>query len=279
VREHDVSVVTAVSSLLSIADILKEIGSATGKEKVDVNIRAPQPGSVLFDIVLFALAANTNQLIQLANSALDIAKMFLSIWDVAKTMGGERPGAVSVETRDGNTVTQVVGQKGNTYVFNGDVHIGVNLLASNPVVQKGVKNIGEVGKKDDDLDYLSFVLDSAESKLEKADFDTLEKVGEEMDLHEITDEDAQLTIIRPSFDQKLKSDFYYQGSRITCSIQDAEFYKEIDGGKKFAKGDVLESKLIIRQKLDPAVNIYINHSYILAKVKKHIPRNDQTKLL
>jgi hypothetical protein len=277
VVEHEVSVVTAVASLISIADILKEIGSSFGNEKVDVTITAPEPGSVLFYIAVVA-SQNIHQIIPGVIDSINFAKTLLDIFKIGEATKGERPRSITTQKAAGKTVTQITGQKGNTYIVNGDVHVAGNLLISNTTVQKSVRNLGDIGKKDEALNTLSFKYDSEEYAISKAAFDYLEKIGEDSDFQESIVSKAQLIIIRPSFDQKLKSDFCYEGARITCTIQDADFYKEIDGGKKFSKGDVLESNLIIKRKFDSSVNAYINHSYIVTKVTRHIPRSEQPTL-
>ena len=57
-----------------------------------------------------------------------------------------------------------------------------------------------------------------------------------------------LNIIRISFDDKLKSDFYFKGNKISVKISDPDFQKRIDNGESFAKGDILEVELEIKQK-------------------------------
>ena len=208
VAEHDISVVTAVSSLLSIAEVLKEIGVASGDQKVDVNIRAPQPGSVVFDICVAAIPIAT-QALPIVKMTVDYAKVLIDILEIAKVMKGERPKAISVNARDGSTVTNIVGNKGNTYIIQGDAVIAGNLVGSNIVVQKNEKTLGEAAKRDPDLSSLAFVYQDKDYVVERTDFDALDKVGEDTEgTQEIMLEKAMLTIIRPSFYPNLKSDFY-----------------------------------------------------------------------
>ena len=278
VAEHDVAVVTAVTTLMSVADIIREVGVSLGNEKINVSIHAPEPGSVNFDILIQVVAAQLHQILPVVKDSIDVGKSFLELLKISKDTNGERPRSVSLEVKNGKKVTQIVGQKGNTYIFQGDIRISANLLRTNAAVQKNIKTLGEAGKRDGDLNSLSFKHNDDELEIAREVFNALEQIGEDLDAQEIIDDDARLVIIRPSFDAKLKSDFYYKGSRITCSIHDAEFYKEIDGGKKFSKGDILVSRLIIKQKLDPSVNAFVNNSYIVQKVMKHIPRSEQPSL-
>lgn len=84
--------------------------------------------------------------------------------------------------------------------------------------------------------------------------------------------------MRISFDKKLKWDFYLKGNKITARVNDLDFQKRIDKGESFAKGDVLEVELEIKQKFDPAVNTYINRSYRINRIINHISRTEQSKL-
>ncbi len=88
---------------------------------------------------------------------------------------------------------------------------------------------------------------------------------------------ATLNIIRISFDDKLKSDFYFKGNKISVKISDPNFQKRIDNGESFAKGDVLEVELEIKQKFEKSVNTFINKSYKINKITNHLLRNEQSK--
>ncbi|MCX6787258.1 MAG: hypothetical protein NTY93_01895, partial [Candidatus Kaiserbacteria bacterium] len=66
--------------------------------------------------------------------------------------------------------------------------------------------------------------------------------------------------------------------KIACTIQDSDFYAEIDAGKKFSKGDVLECEMKIKKKLEAATNTYLNHSYTVIRVIKHHPRAETQRL-
>ena len=81
-----------------------------------------------------------------------------------------------------------------------------------------------------------------------------------------------------SFDDKLKSDFYFKGNKISAKINDVDFYKRVDKGESFAKGDVLEVELEIKQVFETSVNTFVNKSYKIKRIINHILRNEQSKL-
>jgi hypothetical protein len=89
---------------------------------------------------------------------------------------------------------------------------------------------------------------------------------------------GRLNIIRISFDDKLKSDFYFKGNKISAKINDVDFYKRVDKGESFAKGDVLEVELEIKQVFETSVNTFVNKSYKIKRIINHILRNEQSKL-
>lgn len=89
---------------------------------------------------------------------------------------------------------------------------------------------------------------------------------------------AILNIVRLSFEDNLKWDFYYKGNMISAKIADPNFYELIDKGEAFEKGDTLEVDLQINQKFDESVNTFINKSCQVNKIIRHLSRNEQQKI-
>jgi len=77
---------------------------------------------------------------------------------------------------------------------------------------------------------------------------------------------------------KKKWDFYYLGNKISAKIADNVFGEKIDKGERFGKGDTFEVRMEIKQQYDDSVNAYINKSYTVIEVVKHIDRPAQGKL-
>lgn len=96
---------------------------------------------------------------------------------------------------------------------------------------------------------------------------------------EVLDEEAHLNIFKLVFETKYKWEFYYKGNKISAIIRDDNFYKMIEKGEKFAKGDILVALLKINQVYESSVNTYVNESYEVIVVTNHIPRGEQQKLL
>lgn len=90
---------------------------------------------------------------------------------------------------------------------------------------------------------------------------------------------AILSIVKLSFDSKLKSDFYYHGIKITAYIKDKDFYESVDKGEQFAKGDALEVRLQVNKAYDKSVDTDIIRGYEVLEVITHHPRSDKNQLL
>jgi len=82
-----------------------------------------------------------------------------------------------------------------------------------------------------------------------------------------------------TFNRNQKWEFYFEGNKISAKItDDTEFLKRIDSGEQFAKGDSLEVEIEIRQEFDKSVNTFVNKSYKINRVIRHIPRPPQSRL-
>jgi hypothetical protein len=126
------------------------------------------------------------------------------------------------------------------------------------------------------------VLDKDQQPLflaEKSEFSELAKKieGLEPDSQKIV-KTAHLHITRQSFEEGKKSDFLYEGFPISASITDKSFWKSVDEGEQFGKGNVLVAELEIEQEFNKSYNTYENKGYVITKVLKHVPRQKQPQL-
>ena len=87
-----------------------------------------------------------------------------------------------------------------------------------------------------------------------------------------------LSITSLSFEINIKWVFYYEGNKFAAKINDDEFVRLIDSGEKFAKGDALEAEFEIKQEFYEPANTYVNKSYKIIKIIRHIPRPEQGRL-
>jgi hypothetical protein len=90
------------------------------------------------------------------------------------------------------------------------------------------------------------------------------------DKREIIDNTA-VYIVKPSFNRNLKWDVLYHGMRIPVKLRDQRFLDRVQSGEKFARGDALVVALLIEQRLDKQLRVYVNKKYEILEVKQHVP--------
>jgi hypothetical protein len=89
-----------------------------------------------------------------------------------------------------------------------------------------------------------------------------------------------LDVLGPIFDEKGKWTFKREGKVIHAYVSDEGFVKEtvIQNGEPFRSGDKLRVELIVEQEYDESVGVYVDRSYTVVKILKHIKRSETGKL-
>ena len=177
----------------------------------------------------------------------------------------------------GNKV-KIENEKGDIIYIDNFVQ---NIYQNNTIIKDALSQSFETLENDNTITGYE-VTDKNEKPLvrvDRAEFEYMSlKSDEILDGERITTIAATLNIIRISFDEKLKSDFYFKGNKISVKINDPEFYERVDKGESFAKGDILEVELEIKQLFESSVNTFVNKSYKVNRIIRHIGRNEQSKL-
>ena len=83
-----------------------------------------------------------------------------------------------------------------------------------------------------------------------------------------------VSIVKASFDKKLKWDFAYEGNKISAYVTDPDFQIRIDKGESFSKGDCLLVDLETTSKWDESIKAALN-TYKIIKVQRHIKPPEQ----
>lgn len=93
---------------------------------------------------------------------------------------------------------------------------------------------------------------------------------------EITDVEILRAILERS---KRRWQFVWNGMKIAAPVTDERFYDEFFAHRiTIAPGDALRVKLLIRQRRAPDIGVFINESYEVIEVLKHMPRPPQMAL-
>lgn len=88
----------------------------------------------------------------------------------------------------------------------------------------------------------------------------------------------KMIILSPVFDDKSKWKFIRNGKPIQAIILDTDFIDRVNKGEPFRRGDKLEVMIQITQEYDKDADRYIDKSFSIVKVIKHIKRLEEPTL-
>lgn len=271
---------TFLNSLTSFVSIVEEINQEfVTDKKVSVKINAIAKGSFIIDLELLVTAYESiAPLLQKDNILVisEIVTTVVGVYQIRKFLKGRKP---SEKTSDNDRI-QLTNQDGEQTNVNSIVY---NFYNSNLSVKEALNNTFEALNTDRSVDEFE-IIDEDEKpvfQVKKNDFPDL--TDQDIDEDLLPDQQSirvrtTISLFKIVFDKKYVWEFIYKGNKISAKIDDDNFFKKIDSGEKFAKGDVLEVELEILQEYDDAVNTYVNKKYKINKVYNHIPRSEQQKL-
>ena len=277
-EQHQINATLLINNLIHTTSIIQELNrNLDSGKKIDIKIKALEKGSFLIHIDLFATALeNLKNLLTIDNMEIagSIISSFVGLIQIKKFLKGKEPKSKKIE---GNKV-KIENQSGEVIYVENFVQ---NIYEHNTVIKDALSQSFETLENDNSITGYE-ITDKNENPLVRVNRNEFEylslKSDEILDGERIIKIAATLNIIRISFEEKLKSDFYFKGNKITVKINDPEFQVRIDKGESFAKGDILEVELEIRQVFDKTVNTFINKSYKINRIIRHIKRNEQSKL-
>lgn len=277
-RKHQIDANILINNLIHTTTIIQEINrNLDSGKKIEINVKALEKGSFLIHIGLDeTLIESLKNLLTKENVevAAKIITAFTSIIKLKKFLKGKDPEKIE---NDGSRVKIQNDQGQVIYVEN-----FVQNIYHNTIINDALSKSFETLDNDESITGYE-VTDSQENPLvrvEREEFETLAVSQDDMILEgeKLIKVNATINILRISFEEKLKSDFYYKGHKISSKINDPEFYKRINKGEKFSKGDMLDVELEIKQIFDRSVNTFINKSYKISKIINHTPRDEQSSL-
>ncbi len=262
---NNIDIDTLGPYLLEFSDCIQHLRRLTGIEnELEIKIETLEPGSFKIKINLGTLidklnllytSKNTSKITELINTLVGISSLVLML------QGGE-PSNV-IQQNNGN-VTVVKDSKEitvdnrtyNIYVNEPKVAEAIiekNKILANDEEIKGYKILDSTGKEQLKFDRQD-IIDSSierETKTENIKWELAE---------------ANLIVVRISFDKKLVSTFNYRGQDISATIKDEKFYKLVHSGAKFGIGDVLT--VILRKKwvFDPRIGVFKIKGYEIVEL-------------
>ncbi|MCL5784345.1 MAG: hypothetical protein M1142_03255 [Patescibacteria group bacterium] len=270
-----INVNTLINSLLNVSTIIQQTNQYLGPEKnVEIKINPFAPGSFR---ILGEIVEKASQYQSLLPDGVDYFEKLIAIvvgvFTIRKFLGGEPPEKVE----PGETTTSITNINGDVLVFDNSI---VQIYNTNQVVNDSLSKNFETLENDPEIGTFEIKQRSQTLfKADRSDFGNMMKknVVETEGRRAIIREKASLNIFKLVFQEDNKWGFLYDGNKIAASISDENFFKLIDEGERFAKGDTLLVDLKINQIYDPSVNGYLNESFEIVKVLQHIPRPEQQK--
>ena len=277
-EKHQIDANLLVNNLIHTTSIIQEINrNFDSGKKIDIQIKALEKGSFLIHIDLIESAFDnlknllTKDNIELAGSVIGA---FVGLIELKKFLKGKEEKAIE---NSGNKV-KITNQEGQVLYVENFVQ---NIYNNNTIVKDALSQSFETLENDNSITGYE-ITDRNNKTLVRVDREEFEYISVKSE--ELLEGEknivvaGRLNIIRISFDDKLKSDFYFKGNKISAKINDVDFYKRVDKGESFAKGDVLEVELEIKQVFESSVNTFVNKSYKIKRIINHILRNEQSKL-
>jgi len=277
-EQNQIDANTLINSLIHTTSIIQELNrNLESGKKIDVKIKALEKGSFLVHIDLIETSLQSLKTL-LTKENIEIGAAIIAglvgLIEIKKFLKGKKAqsktedaGKVIIENVDGN-VLQV-----ENFTFN--------IYENNTIIRDALSQNFETLENDPSISSFEITVNEEIPlvKVDKDEFHDLAIKSEQIsDDERIITEAATLNIVRLSFDEKLKWEFYFKGNKISARIDDQNFYKLIEKGESFAKGDTLEVEFEIRQKFDSSVNTYINKSYAVKRILRHIKRDEQSKI-
>jgi hypothetical protein len=267
----ELSTSTFLPSLLAVSGIISELNSHLAPEtRFDLKIRAPQRGSFIVQLALSPadLAAVASSLFTVNNLklALELIAAFSGLLTIRKHLKKEKPRQVFDE--GGNVI--VTNAEGRTVTVGRDTF---NLSQTNVTINLQVDRVFKTLASDTALRGFE-VKDASNQTLFEArqhEFSDLAPGAlTSTDQPRLTVERATLSIVKVSFEPKLRWQLIYHGTRIGAYVTDAEFLDRIDQkDEAFGKGDTLDADLQVEQVWDSSLNTYLNKTYYVVKVYNH----------
>ncbi|MEO8760370.1 MAG: hypothetical protein ABI388_04450 [Bacteroidia bacterium] len=277
-QQHQVDANVLISSLIHTTTIVQEVNTYLNSgKKIEIKVKALEKGSFLCHIELIETTLDSlKNLLTKDNIEVGAAIIgtVVGLIEIKKFLKGKKAKEV---TPQGNK-TKIINKDGNVLIIE---NATFNIYEHNPIVKDALAQNFDALNNDPAITGFE-ITDNNEKPLvrvDKSEFIDLSQKSEEIEEGERKIiEAATVNVVRVSFEENLKWDFYYRGIKISAKITDPSFYELIDKGEAFAKGDVLEIELQINQKFDESVNTFVTKSYQVNKIIRHVLRNEQQKI-
>lgn len=272
-QNHQVDVQTFVYSVLNFTTVIKEANKRNGGNPININIKAPEKGSLLVDLVTNAV--NNPTLLNGGNLLSSAIVITGGLYSLHKFISGKK----TKEVKTQNSETTITLEDNSTLTIAENVY---NIYTTTPAIPDSLAKNFSVLSEDPAVTNFEVIRNGQEKIVEvpKEDYARLSiKQQIETENSRIITESANLHINKVVFEKNdRKWEFYHNGNKISANIFDEDFFKKIDSGESFAKGDQLKVDLQVTQVFDESIGTFVNQSYAVLKVYEHIKRLEPPEL-
>lgn len=275
---NSLDALTVLHSQINFVSIINEIKDLQFPDiKLGIKIKGLEKGSL--DVNHIIEVAYTSGLFVMDNYKYvqTIFKIFGDLVKLKAFLRGEK--AEKSKGSDGDKIE--VHLNGNNIVVHPDAF---RIYQDSTIITSAFNNTSKLLSANKEIDYIEVSEQNTHEQMLKIDKEEFELLGEEnpylstlLPNEQAIRKIGMLNIYTLSFDKKTNWEFLYEGHKFKAKISD-EFAKTIDKGTSFAKGDSLEAEFEIKQQFDESVNTYVNKSFKIIRIIKHIPRNEQGNL-
>ena len=277
-QTNQVDAQVLISSLIHTTTIIQELNKyLDSNKKIEIKVKALEKGSFLINLELIETALESLKTIFTKENIIVASSLItglVALIQLKKHLKGKSP----KEIKNENNKTIIINGDNNKLVIDSDIY---KIYETNITISDALSQNFDTIDHDPAISAFEITDDNERPyvRVERSDFKDLSQKTEIIDHNQkIIIENTRLNIVRLSFEEGLKWDFYYRGNKISAKITDPNFQKIIDNGESFAKGDILEVELQINQIFDDSVNTYINKSYHINRIIQHYNRNEQQKI-
>lgn len=277
-QQHQVDAQILISSLIHTTTVIQELNRyfSTGK-KIEIKVKALEKGSFLVHIELIETALQSLKNLLTKENIIfgsTLISGLVGLIEIKKHLKGKKPKEIKIIENH----TTIINEFDNSIIISSEIY---NIYETNSIVNDALSQNFDIIDNDPAISAFE-ITDKEENpyiRIDREDFKDMSMKSEIIDENKKSIiELTRLNIVRLSFEENLKWDFYYRGNKISAKITDPNFYELIDKGESFAKGDTLEVELQINQIFEESVNTYINKSYQINRIINHYKRTEQKKI-
>lgn len=274
---HKINAYTLASTLVSIADALKEANAIVNPGyQIEIVVEALGKGS--FRAKIKTLYSGLNNLFSkddLKNVALGVLASFIFQHTLAPA------DKVNLIISDESVIVETTDK---TIVVPRTVYDAQKEIEKSDKFKNSISKVFAHIEADENVSSFGFTSDMGdkipEFVIPRDRFSLIARMEEDDSNTRVLEEVANLQIKKAILERSTRKwEFVWRGIKISAPVSDQAFYNDFFAHKiKIAPGDELEVSLKVYQTKDPDTGIFTNSRYDVSHVRKHLPRSRQADL-